>query len=56
MMKEAIMTIAPTFGARRMMKDYLEKFYLPISRELAREEKRNNSNGEPGLPAPSYTV
>lgn len=38
MMKKAMITIAPRFSARRMMKDYLEKFYLPISRELKKEE------------------
>jgi starch phosphorylase len=32
MMKEAIKSVAPRFGGRRMMKEYLEKFYLPISR------------------------
>ncbi len=31
MMKEAIKSVAPSFSARRMMKEYLEKFYLPIS-------------------------
>ncbi|GAB6034205.1 alpha-glucan family phosphorylase [Galenea microaerophila] len=33
-MKTAIMTIPPAFSARRMMKDYLQKFYIPISKEL----------------------
>ena len=33
-MKAAIMTIPPAFSARRMMKDYLQKFYIPISKEL----------------------
>jgi len=33
-MKEAISTIPAAFSARRMMKDYLTKFYLPISKEL----------------------
>jgi starch phosphorylase len=32
MMKEALKSVAPRFGGRRMMKEYLEKFYLPISR------------------------
>ena len=39
MMKEAIRSIAPRFGARRMMKDYLEKFYLPISQTLQKGEQ-----------------
>jgi starch phosphorylase len=29
-MKESILSIAPIFSARRMMNEYLEKFYLPI--------------------------
>ncbi|BDY13870.1 alpha-glucan family phosphorylase [Hydrogenimonas cancrithermarum] len=32
MMKEAMKSVAPNFSARRMMKDYLSKFYLPISK------------------------
>ncbi len=32
--KEAIKTITPKFSARRMMKDYLNKFYLPISNKI----------------------
>ncbi len=28
-MKEAIKTVAPRFSARRMLREYLEKFYLP---------------------------
>ncbi|WP_201767798.1 alpha-glucan family phosphorylase [Lebetimonas sp. JS032] len=35
--KEAIKSITPKFSARRMMKDYLNKFYLPISTNLRRE-------------------
>lgn len=34
MKKKAIRTIAPQFSARRMMKDYLKKFYIPISNKL----------------------
>jgi starch phosphorylase len=30
-MRESIRSVAPRFGSRRMMKEYLEKFYLPIS-------------------------
>ncbi|WP_457596633.1 alpha-glucan family phosphorylase [Hydrogenimonas sp.] len=33
-MKESVKSVAPRFGARRMMKEYLEKFYLPISKNL----------------------
>jgi len=35
--KEALKTITPSFSARRMMKDYLNKFYLPISTKLRSE-------------------
>ena len=34
MKKEAIKSVAPKFSARRMMKDYLKKFYIPISIKL----------------------
>ena len=37
MMKEAIITISPKFSARRMMKGYLEKFYIPASKVLQEE-------------------
>jgi starch phosphorylase len=37
-MKEAMQSIPPAFSARRMMKDYLSKFYIPISKELQNEE------------------
>ena len=33
-MIKAMMSISPQFSARRMMKDYLEKFYVPISKKL----------------------
>ena len=39
MMKEAIKSVAPRFSARRMMKEYLGKFYLPISQTLQKGEK-----------------
>ncbi len=39
MMKSAIRSVAPSFGGRRMMKAYLEKFYMPISRELQQEQQ-----------------
>jgi starch phosphorylase len=38
MMKEAIITISPKFSARRMMKEYLEKFYIPASKALQKED------------------
>ena len=34
MMKESMIGIAPRFSARRMMKEYLKKFYIPISKEI----------------------
>ncbi|WP_457605713.1 alpha-glucan family phosphorylase [Nitratifractor sp.] len=33
-MKRLIRTVSPAFGARRMMKEYSAKFYLPISRRV----------------------
>ncbi len=33
MARESIVTISPKFSARRMMREYLEKFYLPISKK-----------------------
>ncbi|ADV46252.1 alpha-glucan family phosphorylase [Nitratifractor salsuginis] len=30
-MRESIRSVSPRFGSRRMMKEYLEKFYLPVS-------------------------
>jgi glycogen phosphorylase len=33
MMKEAIMTLAPAFSTRRMLKDYTEQLYVPAMRE-----------------------
>ncbi len=39
MMKRAIISISAHFSGRRMMKDYLEKFYVPISKELSNQEK-----------------
>ncbi|WP_456480285.1 alpha-glucan family phosphorylase [Nautilia sp.] len=37
-MKNALKTVSPQFCARRMMKDYFEKFYSPISEELRKRE------------------
>jgi starch phosphorylase len=31
-MKEAIRTAAPVFSTRRMVKEYTEKFYVPLAR------------------------
>lgn len=39
-MKESMMSVSPRFSARRMMNDYLKKFYIPISKELQIETKR----------------
>ncbi len=41
-MKESMMSISPKFSARRMMKDYLRKFYIPISKELQNEENKTD--------------
>ena len=38
MMKEAIKSVAPRFGARRMMREYLDKFYLEISKKAMQWE------------------
>ncbi len=35
MMKESIKSISPMFSSRRMMKDYLDKFYIPITKEIS---------------------
>jgi len=37
-MKEAMSSIPPAFSARRMMQDYLGKFYIPISKALQKNE------------------
>ncbi|OQX73302.1 MAG: alpha-glucan phosphorylase [Campylobacteraceae bacterium 4484_4] len=41
MMRESIKSVAPQFGARRMMKEYLAKFYLPITKMIQEERKRH---------------
>ena len=38
-MKEAIISISPKFNSRRMMKEYLNKYYLPISKLISQEEE-----------------
>ena len=40
MMKEAMKSVSPHFSARRMMKDYLNKFYLPIGSMIQKDEKQ----------------
>ncbi|MDA3947285.1 MAG: alpha-glucan family phosphorylase [Helicobacteraceae bacterium] len=42
-MKESMMSISPRFSARRMMKEYMRKFYVPISKELLTEEKSEST-------------
>ncbi|RMA97701.1 alpha-glucan family phosphorylase [Hydrogenothermus marinus] len=37
-MKEAMISVSPRFSARRMMKDYLEKFYIPITKEITKKD------------------
>jgi starch phosphorylase len=39
MMKRSIRSVAPEFSARRMMKDYMNKFYLPIGTQIKNEER-----------------
>ena len=39
MMRESIRSIAPQFSSRRMMKEYLQQFYMPISREVMEYRK-----------------
>jgi len=34
MMREAMKSVSPHFSARRMMQDYLDKFYLPVSHTM----------------------
>ena len=36
-MKAAMTSVTPAFSARRMMKDYLSKFYIPISMDLQKK-------------------
>ena len=40
-MKEAIKTVAPTFSARRMIKEYTEKFYTDILFEQMKKRKES---------------
>jgi starch phosphorylase len=42
-MKESMMSISPRFSARRMMKEYMRKFYVPISKELLIEESERST-------------
>lgn len=43
MMKEAMGSVAPAFSARRMMKDYLDKFYIPSSKMVKNIETAGQS-------------
>ena len=43
MMKESMRSVAPKFSARRMMKEYLGKFYIPISKDLSQAKKGEES-------------
>jgi starch phosphorylase len=38
MMRASMRSVAPRFSGRRMMKDYLSKFYMPISRRCVQWE------------------
>jgi starch phosphorylase len=38
--KESIRTLAPQFCTRRMVKEYLQQFYLPIMQEMETQEER----------------
>ncbi len=38
--KESIRTLAPQFCTRRMVKEYLQQFYLPIMQEVETQEER----------------
>ena len=37
-MKEAMISLTSKFSARRMMKEYLDKFYIPITKEIRKEK------------------
>jgi starch phosphorylase len=43
--KEAICSVAPAFSARRMLKEYVQRFYLPIAHHARSQARR------PGRPA-----
>ncbi len=38
LMRTSMKSVGPYFSARRMMKEYLKKFYLPISKTIQKEE------------------
>lgn len=41
--KESIRTIGPQFGMRRMLKEYLERFYLPAMRPVGKSKKERGA-------------
>lgn len=43
-MKEAICSIAPLFCARRMVKEYVERFYIPAARAASGPATRSDGN------------
>ncbi len=43
LMKEAMKSVSPNFSARRMMREYMEKFYLPISKECGQTKEKSSS-------------
>ncbi|MFH1639235.1 MAG: alpha-glucan family phosphorylase [Chloroflexota bacterium] len=45
LVKEAISSIAPVFCARRMMKEYVEKMYLPTAKSLETTLQVKNTTG-----------
>lgn len=48
MMRESMRSIAPKFSARRMMNDYLDKFYIPISKTVLADEAKSKSKSNQG--------
>lgn len=46
MMRESIRTVAPHFSARRMMKEYLAKFYLPVSKIVTEKMQQKQGQGQ----------
>ncbi|MBI3797166.1 MAG: hypothetical protein HY268_09400 [Deltaproteobacteria bacterium] len=42
--KEAICSITPLFSARRMVKEYIERFYVPAAREAKDTSIPSNGN------------
>jgi glucan phosphorylase len=46
MMRDSINSVAPNFSARRMMHEYLEKFYIPISKTVLKQQQQTKIAGE----------